>query len=327
MAVYSRCPERAQEFASAHDISRAYADLGAALNDPRVDAVYISSTNELHAPATLAAATAGKHVLCEKPLALSLDDGFEMAATCRRHGVVLGVNHVKRQAPTIRAMRRAIADDAVGEPLAARVYFTTALPVHQQTWRLATTAPGSGVMFDLTVHDADLLRFLLGDEIEAVAAFGTQQGLAAGTTEDSAMGILRFRSGLLASFHDSFTLPHAGTGLEVHGTAGSLVGIDVMGDDPVGDVILKRCGTTTALDVEPRDDLFARTVADFEHAVRNGTPPMVTGEDGIRSLAVALAARESARDRRIVEIVTLDRRLASLNGCAPLDGRRGPMIE
>lgn len=327
VAICSRSAERAQTLASAHGVSRGYSDLDAALHDPDVDVVYVGGTNELHAPVAVAAAAAGKHVLCEKPIALSLDDGFEIEASCRRHGVVLGVNHVKRQAPTLRAMRHAIAEGAVGQPLAARVFFTTALPVHQQTWRVDATAPGSGVILDLTVHDVDLLRFLLGDEVESVAALGTQQGLATGTTEDSVMGALRFRSGLLASFHDSFTVPHAGTGLEVHGTAGSLVGIDVMGDDPTGEVVLKREGTLTLLDVGRRDDLFARAVADFNGAVIGAAAPAVGGEDGIWSLAVALAARESAREQRTVEIGTLDPRLAAMRVSATrpleraLDGR------
>ena len=124
------------------------------------------------------------------------------------------------------------------------------------------------------------------------------------------MGVLQLVSGLLASFHDSFTLPHAGTGLEVHGTAGSLVGVGNMGDEPAGELMLRRSGTTSLVDVGPRESLFVRAVADFTEAIRSGRQPAATADDGIRSLATALAARESARDARVVSLAELDERLA-----------------
>src|SRR6266536_2007203 len=106
VAVMSSQIERARSYATQTNIPHAYDSLDAILSDPDVDVVYISTTNELHAQQTLAAARAGKHVLCEKPLALSLDDAREMVATCQAAGVVMATNHHLRNAATHRALRR-----------------------------------------------------------------------------------------------------------------------------------------------------------------------------------------------------------------------------
>ena len=93
VAVMSRSADRAQRYADENGLDRSYDTVEAILDDPGVDIIYISTTNERHKAETLAAARAGKHVLCEKPLALTLDDAQEMTAACREAGVVMGTNH------------------------------------------------------------------------------------------------------------------------------------------------------------------------------------------------------------------------------------------
>ena len=128
-------PARGRPTPRENGIARSYDSVEALLADPAVDAVYISTTNELHREQTLAAAAAGKHVLCEKPLALTLADAREMVAACREAGVVMGTNHHLRNAATHRAMREAIAAGRIGQPLAARVFHAVFLPPHLQGWR------------------------------------------------------------------------------------------------------------------------------------------------------------------------------------------------
>ena len=134
-----------------------------------IDAVYISTTNELHRDQLLAAVRAGKHVLCEKPLALTLDDARAMVAAARDAGVVMGTNHHLRNAATHRAMREAIQQGRIGRPLFARVFHAVFLPPHLQGWRIDKPEAGGGVVLDITCHDADTLRFVLDDEPQASA--------------------------------------------------------------------------------------------------------------------------------------------------------------
>ncbi|NWJ45757.1 MAG: Gfo/Idh/MocA family oxidoreductase [Chloroflexi bacterium] len=294
-AVMSSNLERAKQYASETDIPVAYDSVAALLADPDIDIVYISTTNELHHSQTLAAAKAGKHVLCEKPLTMSIEAATEMVKACRDAGVVMGTNHHLRNAGAHRTMRRMIAEGKIGQPLAARVFHAVYLPPRLQGWRLHKPEAGGGVILDITVHDTDTLRFVLNDDVESVTAFSSQQGLASGAVEDTVMGVMRFRSGLLAQFHDAFTIKHAGTGFQVHGTEASLFAAGVMKPNPPGKVFLQHEDKMEEVDTGEHEDVYVVGVRNFVQAVEGHGSPSATGEDGLHSLAVALAARESAR--------------------------------
>ena len=102
-----------------------------------------------------------------------------MVAACKAAGVVMGTNHHLRNAGTHRAMREAIAAGRIGKPLFARVFHAVYLPPHLQGWRITTPGAGAGVVLDITVHDADTLRFVLGDEPVEVTAFTQEGGMGA----------------------------------------------------------------------------------------------------------------------------------------------------
>ena len=118
VAVMSSSAERGAAYAREHGISRSYDTVDALLADPAVDIVYISTTNESHLQHTLAAAAAGKHVLCEKPLALTLADARHMVEACAAAGVQMGTNHHLRNAATHRAIRDAVRHGTIGTPIA-----------------------------------------------------------------------------------------------------------------------------------------------------------------------------------------------------------------
>lgn len=299
-AVMSSSPERGAAYAAENGIPQAFASLDELLT-AEIDAVYISTTNELHLDQALAAAKAGKHVLCEKPLALTSADARRMVAACKAAGVVLGTNHHLRNAGAHRAMREAIAAGRIGRPVAARVFHSVWLPENLQGWRIAKPEAGGGVVLDITVHDADTLRFVLGDDPVEISAFTQSAGMAAGGLEDGAMCVWRFRSGLIAQSHEGFTTKFAGTGFEMHGTEGSLIARDVMTQKPVGTVMLRSAKGEEELSFE-REDLYVRSVRAFHAAMRGERRPSATGEDGVWSLSCAEAALESARTGRAVKI-------------------------
>jgi 1,5-anhydro-D-fructose reductase (1,5-anhydro-D-mannitol-forming) len=300
VAVMSSDPVRARRFCQDNLIAKAVTSFDALL-DNGVDAVYISTTNELHFPQALAAAEAGKHVLCEKPLALNIADARRMVDACKAAGVVMGTNHHLRNAATHRALRAAIKQGRIGKPLFARVFHAVYLPPHLQGWRITTPTAGAGVVMDITVHDADTLRFVLDDEPLEVTALTQSGGMAASGIEDGAMGAIRFRSGILAQFHDAFTTKFATTGFEVHGTEGSLIATNCMSQQPVGDVLLRTAAGEDRLPLD-HENLYARAVRAFHGAVGGEGAPAATGEDGVWSMAVALAALESAASGRVATV-------------------------
>ena len=299
-AVMSSSAERAEAYAAENGIPAAFASLDALLSSG-VDAVYISTTNELHLEQALAAAKAGKHVLCEKPLALNSADARRIVAACEAAGVVMGTNHHLRNAGAHRAMREAIAAGRIGTPVAARVFHAVYLPEHLQGWRLRKPEAGGGVVLDITVHDADTLRFVLGSDPVEVTAFTQSAGMASGGLEDGAMCVWRFANGVIAQSHEAFTVKYAGTGFEVHGSEGSLIARDVMTQKPVGSVTLRTASGEEELSFD-REDLYTRSLRAFHAAIRGEGQPAATGEDGVWSLAAAEAALASAKDGRAVKV-------------------------
>ena len=299
VVVMSSDAQRAATFADANCIGSGTTSLAEVFDG--VDAVYISSTNEHHKDQTLAAAKAGKHVLCEKPLAMSLKDARQMVSACRAAGVVMATNHHLRNASSHRVMRDAIHAGKIGKPLFARVFHAVYLPPALQGWRIKNPSAGAGVVADITVHDADTLRFVLNDEPVEVTAFTQEGGMGAAGIEDGVMGVIRFQSGVLAQFHDAFTTKFAETGFEVHGTNGSLIAKNVMTQRPIGDVMLRTSKGEERLELDS-ENLYERSVLAFHRAISGAGAPSATGEDGVRSLAVAFAALKSATSGRAVPV-------------------------
>lgn len=293
VSVMSSDAARGRSYAEANGIAKSVTDLDALLGGD-VDAVYISTTNELHRDQAIAAARAGKHVLCEKPLALTLDDAHAMVEAAQEAGVVMGTNHHLRNAASHRAMRDAIRSGRIGRPLAARVFHAVYLPAHLQGWRLDRPDAGGGVILDITVHDSDTLRFVLDDDPVEAVAMTQAGGMGKSGLEDAVMGALRFKSGVIAQFHDGFTTRYAETGFEVHGTDGSLIARNVMTQQPVGRVVLRDAEGEHELKLN-HHNLYETALAAFHDAIAGKGVPSATGEDGIWSLATVLAVAKAAR--------------------------------
>ena len=291
--IQSTTVARAQAFAAEHGIPAFGTDLKLILSDAGIGAVYISSTNEKHHAQAMAAIAAGKHVLCEKPLAMSVADAAGMVAAASAGGVTFATNHHLRCSGSHRAVRDLIVAGRIGRVLSLRLFHAVHLPDHLRGWRIDDAAVGGGVIPDITVHDADVARFLLDEDPVSVVAHMAASGMGQGV-EDSAMSVWAMPSGAMVMAHESFTHPFAGSGLEVHGTEGSIFATGVMTQQPVGEVVLVTAKGRTAVPFAAHN-LYAQAVQDFLAAVAGERPPAADGRDGIASLAVALAVREAAR--------------------------------
>jgi len=260
-----------------------------------IDAVVVTSENARHAAHVVAAARAGKHVLCEKPLATTRDDALDMIAACREAGVNLQTAFPMRFGPPVLALRDAIAAGAVGEPVAVMATNHGRMP---PGWFSDPVLAGGGAVMDHTVHVADLLRWILGREVVTVyAEAGTRMhpGIA---VDDVGMLLLTFEGGLFASLDASWSRPKTwptwgGLTIEVVGDAG-VIAMDAFSrnvqhyDDRDGDYRLVPWG-------QGGDPAM---ISAFIDAARTGAPPAVTGEDGLRALDIVLAAYASAASHR-----------------------------
>lgn len=292
VVVHSSTARRAAEFSREHGIAASDTDLQSVLNDHAIAAVYISSTNEKHLDQALAAIAAGKHVLCEKPLAMAVADAARMVTAARQRGVAFATNHHLRCSGSHRSVRDLIRAGRIGRVLSLRLFHAVHLPGHLRGWRIDNPQAGGGVIPDITVHDADVARFLLDESPLSVVAEMTTSGLGQGV-EDSVMSVWTMPSGAMVMAHESFTHPFAGSGFEVHGTDGSIFARGVMTQAPVGEITLQTTGGRAVIPF-PDHDLYAQAVQDFLGAVDGKGRPAADGADGIASLAVALAVRKAA---------------------------------
>ena len=280
--------------------ARSYDDL---LADPAVDAVCICTPSGQHARQTLAAAAAGKHVLVEKPMALSLEDADAMIAACRQNGVQLGVCLQRRAEPLFRRVHDAIHGGDLGEITLGVVtmpYFRDEAYYAQAEWRGTWAMDGGGVLMNQGIHIVDLLLWFLGDPVEA-RAFADSRHRSV-EIEDTAGAALRFASGAVATITATVAaepgFPHR---LEVYGTNG---GIQIEGEsvlrwglaDASKATVEPWPAATEQVDAgmagDPRGISTSGHVAilkEFIAAIGRGENPAIDGAEGRRSLAAILA--------------------------------------
>ena len=197
-AVASRSPEKARQFASECDIPRAYGSYEELLADAEIDAVYIPLPNHLHAPWTVRAAQAGKHVLCEKPLAMDAGEARAMVEACERAGVKLAEAFMYRYHPRYERVRSLLEAGEIGEVRGVNGHFTFNNAGAEGNVRF-DRAMGGGSLYDVGCYAIDSARYLLGREPVAATAHAFFSRLHDGV-DMYAAGLLEFGNGLSAAF-------------------------------------------------------------------------------------------------------------------------------
>lgn len=300
LSVLSSSEKRGREYARSHQIPHSFSDLADLLADPEIDAVYISTTNEKHKDQALAAIAAGKHVLCEKPLAMSVADAIEMVTAAKKSGVVFATNHHLRNAGSHLKIKELIQGGKIGTVQSIRIFHAVHLPENLQGWRIDNADAGGGVIPDIVVHDADTVRFYLDEDPFEVTAIERSESMGQGV-EDSVMSIWTMPSGVMVQTHESFTHRFAGTGVEVHGTEGSIVARNVMTQKPVGEIHLTDENGTQSVPFSDHN-LYSHSMSLFARAVKGDGRPSADGVDGVKSLAVAMAVKEAATSGQFVRV-------------------------
>ena len=311
VAVYSRDQGRADDFAARHGADAAYSSLEGMLADSRVDAVFISSPNSLHAAQAIQAAETGKHVLCEKPMTTTLEDGVAMVRACRDRGVKLGVGFELRHNPGHILARDLVGDGTLGRITLAQGQWgfgnrgQEVFPPREglrQWWDDPEAIGGASTMMGTGVHVMDLLRFVLGQDIVEVAAI-TDGQTAERPLEQIAALSLRFSSGTLGTLVCGRLLPDTRNDLAVYGINGRFTSRETVWEAQKGDIEVVS-DTVNRAESYPENQLgnFIAQTEDFQQAVAEDREPAATGVDGLRIVETTLAAIESARTGRIVKI-------------------------
>jgi len=269
----------AAEFAVRHGARRWHADWRDVLKDAEVDAVYLATPVRLHAGQAVAAAEAGKHVLCEKPMALDVASGERMLAAARAHGVRLGIAYYRHHYPVIARLRELLASGEIGEPVLAQVQAFEPFdpgPDDPRAWVMRRSESGGGPMADFGCHRIEVLLDLLGPVV-GVHGFPDNVRFREREVEDTCVAHLRFRSGAVAVLGVTHAAHEPRDTLELFGTRGS-AHVSVLNRGGL------RVVTATGAREErhpPHANLHQPLVEDFVAAVREGREPLVTGEVGL----------------------------------------------
>jgi predicted dehydrogenase len=290
MAVARARAELAEEFARKHGARRWHADWRDLLRDGEVDAVYLATPVRLHAEQAVAAAEAGKHVLCEKPMALDVPACERMRDAARRHGVRLGVAYYRHHYPLIARLRALLAAGEIGQPVLAQVQAFEPFdppPGHPRAWLLRKAESGGGPMFDFGCHRVEVLLDLLGP-LRRADGFPARVRFREREVEDTCIARLEFASGAQAVLTVSHAAFEPRDSLEILGSAGSLQ-VPVLNQ---GTLRIVTAAGTREESHPPPANLHQPLVDDFVAAVREGREPAVTGGIGLEVSRVLAAIYE-----------------------------------
>ena len=311
VAVYSRDQGRAEAFASRHGAAAAYSSLDALLGDSRVDGVFISSPNSLHAAQAIQAAEAGKHVMCEKPMTTTLEDALGMVRACRDLRVKLGVGFELRHNPGHVLARNLVSDGVLGRITLAQGQWgfgtrgQETFPPREglrRWWDDPEAIGGASTLMGTGVHVMDLLRFVLCQEVVEVAAI-TDGQTAERPLEQIATLALRFSTGTVGTLVCGRLLPDTRNDLAIYGINGRFTSRETIWEALKGEIEVVS-DTVNLAESYPDNYLgnFIAQTEDFQLAVAGDREPAATGVDGLRVVEVTLAAIESARTGRTVKI-------------------------
>jgi predicted dehydrogenase len=291
-----------------------------------VDVVVVSTVNKVLAPVTIAAAGAGKHVLCEKPLGRNAAEAQQMVEAAQRAGVLLktGFNH--RHHPAIWKAHELCSQGAIGPLMFIRaVYGHGGRPGYDKEWRANPDLSGGGELLDQGVHVVDLCRWFMGDFVEAVgftktyfwdlghfsgADLNPQSTIRNPQLEDNAFALLRTADGRVAQFHTSWTQWKNRFTFEVFGRDGYLR-VDGLGGSYGSETLtVGQRRPESGPPVEERFEFPGPDLSwqmewrEFTSAIREKRQPLANGEDGLQVMRLIAAIYESARTGRVVRPAT-----------------------
>ena len=311
VAVYGRDQGRADAFAEKHGADAAYSDLDSLLADSRVDALFVASPNHLHAPQTIKAAAAGKHVLSEKPMANSVTDAAAMVSACRDHGVKLGLGFELRFHPAHLWARKIIDGGTIGRIRLAHGQWgrgNRGEPEHlprtglREWWETPQLIGDASVLVGLGVHVFDLFRFLLREEVVEVVAL-TDGQTTHQPLEHIATIALRMSGGTVAQVMCGRMLPDTQNDLALYGSDGRFATKETVWEARLGraEVVSATVNDNEAYEYDYLAN-FVAELNDFRDALESDRDPSATGEDGLKATQITAAAIESAKTGKVVKV-------------------------
>lgn len=300
--------ERAQEMVELYG-GKAYTSYEEILANEDIDAVSVCTPNYLHAPMTIAAANAGKHVLVEKPMACSIEEAEQMIEAAHKNNVYLMVGHNQRLMPPHVKAKEILDSGKLGKVLTFRTSFGHPGPEAwsvdgADSWFFRKEEAIMGAMGDLGVHKSDFIRYLLNDEVADVASFIGTLHKEGTEVDDNATCLLRMKSGAIGTLVASWTQYKGGDNSTILWCENGVMKIGTVEGNEV--IVELTDGTVETYQVgmmSTNEKQVPSGVIDaFVESITTNTPPTISGEEGLRAVKVILGAFESQKTGRVVQL-------------------------
>ena len=284
------------------NIPKTTSDYTTLLADPRIDAVLVASSTDTHVEISQAAAQAGKHVFCEKPISLDLEQIDETLAIVKKAGVKFQVGFNRRFDASFARIREAVASGEIGEPHIMRITSRDPSPPPIEYVKVS-----GGIFLDMTIHDFDMARYLIGDEVVEVYAVGdvrVDPKIGEAGDIDTTVITLRFQNGVIATIDNSREAVYGyDQRVEVFGSKGMVTAAN----PPINTVTFSGSEGAHAASppyffVERYKAAFLAELQAFFACIQEDTLPPVTGKDGRAPVVMGFAALKSLRENRPIRL-------------------------
>jgi len=304
-AVSDVIVKAAEECAAELGIPEYYSDYRQILEDPQIDMVFICSSTDTHAAIMEAAARAGKHIFCEKPIALDLDKIDRALEVVQKSGVKLQIGFNRRFDSNYRRIRDLIAAGELGEPHILKITSRDPAPPPIEYVKVS-----GGIFLDMMIHDFDMARFLIGDEVEEVYASGAVKvdpKIGEAGDVDTALVTLTFKNGVIGSIDNSRRAVYGyDQRAEVFGSRGMARSanntpnrVQLSGPERVSEDL------PLNFFMERYVDSYIEEVTQFVQCVKEDIPSPVSGKDGKYPVVMGLAAKKSLAEHRPVKLTEI----------------------
>ncbi|QKH05057.1 Gfo/Idh/MocA family oxidoreductase (plasmid) [Bacillus cereus] len=310
VAVCDSNKKRAKEIANKYGVNM-YTDYNELITCEELDAVSVCTPNHLHASISIAALQAGIHVLCEKPMATSKADAEMMIGAAEKSGKKLMIGHNQRFVASHQKAKQLIKSGAIGKIYSFRTAFGHSGPENwsvdgKESWFFKKEEAFLGAMGDLGVHKADLIRYILNEEITEVGAFVETSAKTFSNVDDCAVCILKSESGIIGTLSASWSyVSEEDNSTIIYGEKATLR----LEDDPTNSLIIQyKNGEVVKYELNKIQSNAtvgqsnSHVIEQFIVSILSDKEPLINGIDGMKSLEVILAAIKSSETKQIVTI-------------------------
>ncbi|MBR5156658.1 MAG: Gfo/Idh/MocA family oxidoreductase [Clostridia bacterium] len=306
VAVMDKNPESTAKVKEKYNIEHSYTDEYELLARQDIDAIYIATPVFCHKEQVFAAADAGKHILLEKPMGITVKEAKEIADYCSKKGVKLGVGFMMRFHDAHRRIKEEIEKGSIGEIISAYAKFNCWSPVSPIKWRQTKAFSGGGAMMDMGIHCIDLLQYMTSLCATEITAMGGNQVFQYPDTEDAASAVMRMNNGALFTVEANFNIPDfVGCKFEIFGTKGSISAVGSISQVEEGIVTITKnendVVSASALEYVS-GNMYTKEIDGFSKAILENSAVPVTAEQGIFNQQIVEAIYESNENGKHIKL-------------------------